>query len=443
MRMVAMATLALLGCKSHDEEATSVRASEPAAKAAPAVGKPALRGGIRREPRAYFGVIVPAGTKPEACEAIATKAAKASTFELILRRTTPAEIGWNTTPKVMFDEDLIPAGEREAIDKATVAIGLVTKSTVEDATLAHRVAEAALKVAEACHGWVIDVDVRRVITRATLAERVPGTTFLAPKMLTIHKVSGDNELGFLDTAGLVRLGLPELLVANVPASQGVAVNLLLNTTAQTLVDRRDLTRDGELDVDLATFAGNWGLEDIKARGGTGKITWNVRWSTPPHEDGDPVLELYVPGAEPTVALVAAIEKYDGANEDKVQNLDFQPELDSAAVQARAALGALRTRFAKGVPYNERLSIKAPFATDHDNVEWMWVDVFMWKRDAIEGTLGNTPDDVKALKLGSKVKVKFSDVADFIHRHGDGTNAGGFSFDVMRKHGIDVPPLSEM
>ena len=82
-------------------------------------------------------------------------------------------------------------------------------------------------------------------------------------------------------------------------------------------------------------------------------------------------------------------------------------------------------------------------TDHSTIEWMWVDVFTWKGDAFEGTLGNPPDHVKALKLGSKVRVKFLEVADFIHRRADKTTAGGYSLDVMRKHGMDVPALSEM
>ncbi len=301
-----------------------------------------------------------------------------------------------------------------------------------------------MAVAEACHGWVIDVDVHRVITRATIAEHVPGTSFDARRMIAIHQVSGDNDLGFLDTAGLARLGLPELLVRNVPSGYAIAVNRMLNATAQTLVERRDLTHDGELEVDLAKLRGDWGLDVAKARGGAGTITWKVRWGNPDDAHADAaVLELYLPGAEPSVAVIAAAEKFEGSDEDKIHRLDFQPELDSAAEKARAALGALRAHFAKGIPYDERLSVKAPFPTDHDNVEWMWVDVFAWKGNTIEGTLGNTPDDVKALQLGSKVKVKFSETADFIHRRADNTNAGGFSFDVMRKHGIDVPPLSEM
>ena len=172
----------------------------------------------------------------------------------------------------------------------------------------------------------------------------------------------------------------------------------------------------------------------------------MRWVADAHgsskDPDDLMLELTVAGSEPgnPVALVGALEKYLGAPEDKATTVSFQPELEAAAVKARAALTALRPHFAKGVPPDEQLGVKAPFATDDGGTEWMWVDVIAFKGDTLDGTLDNDPSSVRALKIGARVKVKLDKIADFIHVHADKTKAGGFSLEVMRAHGVDVPPL---
>ncbi|MBL0217721.1 MAG: DUF2314 domain-containing protein, partial [Myxococcales bacterium] len=358
-------------------------------------------------------------------------------------RTTPDDLGWGKG----IADTLFKTIDRAAIDKATVGLRFTGKNGQRDPQLPLETASVARIAAETCQGWIVDLDTGRLLPLDQLAEHVPGGTFSATKMITIHMVAGQNDLGFIDTLGLMRLGLPELYVADVAASKQSIVADAVNATAQTLVNSGDLTRDGELDVDLASLPGDWGLDDVKKSGGSGKLAWKVRWSRGGDEDAHagPFLELLISSSERgnPVALTAAISAFAGASEDSVHNLDFQPELDAAAVEARAALGKLRGHFAKEIPFNERLSIKAPFKTDHGNNEWMWVDVFSFKGEFLEGTLANTPDDVSALALGARLKVKFSDVADFIHRHADDTRTGGYSFEVMRKHGIDVPPLSEM
>jgi uncharacterized protein YegJ (DUF2314 family) len=457
MRMVLVAALAVLGCKSRGEEASSDRALEPAVKppAASPPGQLVKRGTLKRSAESFFGVILPAGTAPDRCEAAGKAAATKAGIEIVaiasdpkklsvgFDRTTPAKVGWGPDRAEIFDELLAPGAAAE-IDKATIAIGLFGSSPDPDRRLGEHVARVAQAIVGACKGWIVDLDTSRILPPEQLAAHVPGATFDARDMIVLHAVTGENKLGFVDTVGMGRLGLPELVIADVPPSSMVAVARILNASVQTLVERGDLSRDGELDVDIAKLSGDWHARETLEDGGTGKITWHVQWSKGDDTDA-PVLALSVPGARPgdPVALVTALEKFEGATEDQTHQIDFGPELETVAVQARAALGALRPHFKKGIPPGERLSVKAPFATDHDSQEWMWVDVYAFQGTALEGALANTPDDVSTLKLGSKVKVKLPDVADFIHRRADKTNAGGYSFDVMRKHGIDVPPLSEM
>jgi len=460
MRMVAMAVLAMLGCKSRGEDPPPPTSTPPAspAKAKTTAGQLAKRGAVRRPPEAFFAVILPAGAAPEKCEAAgqaaATKAGIAIVdaaahphgTSIVLDRTTPPKVGWKADRSKAFDK-LLPEGASAELDKATVAIGLFGTSDRAEPRLAEHTARVAQAIAQSCQGWIVDVDTNRILPTDKVVDHVPGARFDARTMMVLHAVSGENELGFIDTGGLARLGFPELYLPAVPPANATRLASLVNATVQTLVDQGDLIRDGEIVVDVTKLAGEWHAKDVIDDGGTGTFTWQVKWSKGDGADADAplVLELGIPGARPgdAAALLAALETYEGESPDKVQQIDFGPELETVAVKARAALVALRAHFKKGIPPGERLSIKAPFETDHDSKEWMWVDVFAFKDATFEGVLANTPDDVKALKLGTRVKVKLTDVADFIHRRADKTNVGGYSFDVMRKHGIDVPPLSEM
>lgn len=456
--VLALASGALLhlGCKSRTEEAPPSEPNTASKPPPPEVqgGKPVRRGELQRNTSALFDVLVPPGAQPEPCETAAKAAAKERGFAIesqlaptkktvVVERSTTEKIGWSGGERYI-DASAMSKADRDRFDKSTAAISISATTVGRDRKLALDTAAVARAAAGACKGWIIDPQLMRVVPVEDLTMRVPGETFDARKMMVIHQVAGENDLDYLDTNGLERIGLPELLLADVPKGYARIASEVLDATAQTLANQGDLLRDGELDVDVSKLAG-WDLEVYKQAGGNGVIRWKVRWATPDKEQhGAPMLELYVAGStagEP-VALLSAFEQFAGGEKDHVERLDFQPELDAAAVKARAALTALRPRFAKGIPTKERLSIKAPFRTDAGGNEWMWVEVYRFQGDKIEGTLANTPEQVSGLQLGARVKVKLGEVADFIHRRSDG-NTGGYSFDVMRAHGIDVPPLSEL
>jgi uncharacterized protein YegJ (DUF2314 family) len=131
-----------------------------------------------------------------------------------------------------------------------------------------------------------------------------------------------------------------------------------------------------------------------------------------------------------------IDECFGSQPDKVTSIKADdPELLAAAAHARADLGKLQRRFANGIPLDERLTVKAKFATDDGQVEWMWVDVVSFKRNAIVGTLANEPEVVTTLKEGSNVKVKLADVGDYLHEKKDGSRDGGYSIELMKKRGL--------
>ncbi|MGN6111333.1 MAG: hypothetical protein ACTHU0_39925 [Kofleriaceae bacterium] len=148
-----------------------------------------------------------------------------------------------------------------------------------------------------------------------------------------------------------QLGFPELHVATASRSQLDRLTFLVNATAQTLLERGDLTRPGELAVDLATLDEPWSVDPIRRDGGTGRLTWSVRWTRGVDHGSDALmLALEPPGGAGAEPLQRALDAFVGAPFDPVAYLsDDDPELLEAGVRARRELEALRARFTRGVP----------------------------------------------------------------------------------------------
>ncbi len=437
--VVVMAVAA--GCKEKETAAGlhAVADPKPFPATSPKPGSPVQRGTLHRTEFVVYGVIAPPGADTEKLAAVAR-----ATRDVVVKEETPSGAGWNAAHADYYGKDY-PPEDRPEIEKSTFALSIVANGP--DA--GRRAAAAAIAVARACHGWIVDLHQHHLYTADTIADHVESATPRdVRKLIVVHQVAGGGDLTFLDTAGMERFGLPELFLADVPTAHVPGTTTLMNATAQTLLERGDLTRDGELDVDATKLTGDWHVDERKQLGGIGKITWKVTWSRGDAEPGEeldpdqPVLQLSLPGTKPgsAEALLAALDTFEGAVEDKVRHFDYRDELDAAGVKARAALTQLRPHFAKAVPAGEELAVKAPFTTDSGNIEWMWVDVVSIKGATVDGILDNDPDEVSSLKIGARVKVKFAELADFIHARADGTKVGGYSLEVMRAHGEDVPPL---
>ena len=462
--MVAVALTFGTACKG-DKSAAAVPTSESTATAKPGSavvaveGAVAKRGSIWRPERAFLGVIAPPGADTSKLQALAEATAEregltvtsqldAKRATITLKLKTPTDVGW-VREHAQYYGDVVPPADHDRIGRSTWALWIGGQMPDQRTLVAARVGAVAIAVAKACNGWILDTDKHQLFTPAALAEHLPSAGGVdVRKTIVVHEVSGGAELTFLDTAGMNRFGFPELYVAFVPRTRVNSVTNLLNATAQTLIERGDLIRDGEIDVDLSKLTGDWELAELVKFGGTGRITWQARWGrgdAEPDEKLEPdelVLELSVKGAQPGTAeaLVAAAKVFFGAEPDEVIYPDYADELDAAAAVARGKLAALRPHFAGGVPLKEQLAIKAAFASDDGAVEFMWVDAIAFEGEMIDGTLDNDPKRVLTLRLGQRVKVKFADVADFIHTRADGTKVGGYSLETMRAHGEDVPPL---
>ena len=292
----------------------------------------------------------------------------------------------------------------------------------------------ARDAATAAHGWVLDPLAGGVYTPAEVDQHTPGDPLDVRKLIYVHGVQGDNEQPFLDTMGMKKLGFPELTVPAAASGQMEMLTVLIDATAQELVDQGDFSRAGSFVVDLASLKGEWHVDEIKKAGGQARVTWLAHWRK--EDGGDLAIELAPPVGKGVEGLATMLDDCFGKAPDPMANIKADdPELEAAGERARKDLIAQRAYFAKGIPAGEQLAVKAPFHTPDDQVEWMWVDVVAWKGDTFSGTLDNDPELVTSLHAGSHVSVKLADVADFIHVHKDGTQTGGYSVEVMKKRGL--------
>jgi uncharacterized protein YegJ (DUF2314 family) len=233
--------------------------------------------------------------------------------------------------------------------------------------------------------------------------------------------------------GMHELGFPELTIRHVATADVNQAVKLVDAVAQTMLAHPDVKVPGTIDIDLATLPGDW-YKDQLAHGATGRARFRTSWTK--DDDGEDEIELSPATGSGTEGLEALVVECFGAAPDIPTPVKANdPELEAAARRARSELSAMRAHFAKGVPFKERLSIKAPFTSEDGQVEWMWVDIVRWTGETLEGTLANDPEVVTTLKAGSHVKVPFAKVADFIRITAEGTQSGGYSIEVFKKRGL--------
>ena len=224
----------------------------------------------------------------------------------------------------------------------------------------------------------------------------------------------------LVTAGLQKFGLPELLVEATSPGNENQIGNLLNLAAQTLVERMAVPAP-ELNLAIDGVKNKHAREHFSsdlADGATGTISLKLHRATPGPNDPDTTIVRLTfsgdPAVQPSVREQAAISKLFGAAPDRVAPVDPDSEAwIRASKLAREDLMARKSALQKGLRPHESLHVKAPFATPDGGSEWMWIDVLEWKGNTLHGRLDNEPAMTPTLKLGQKVQVLETAVADFL------------------------------
>ncbi|KFA87330.1 hypothetical protein [Archangium violaceum] len=268
-------------------------------------------------------------------------------------------------------------------------------------------------------------------------DRWSGGVPAVPAHITVD-VHGEGESRRVTTSGMVKLGLPDLVVEQVPSSMLKDMGMLVGVVAQLLAEGLELSKDGTLNVDLARLKDarvKCLLEEMMAEGARRNMNMKLRALEARHGKAGPqkhLLEIVFPGSGTAHERhQAALDTLFGKRPVSLMGVKPEdPELAEVARKARLRLDELKPRVEKGLQPPERLEVRASFRTDDGGSEQLWFEVTGWENDKLRGRLVNLPFKART------VNVPLQDVSDYLYKRPNGTHEGGQSSRILmrRKEG---------
>lgn len=324
-------------------------------------------------------------------------------------------------------------GEVAGLDEAQELVILSWAGPVAGAparTLA--VGEALLAAAGTEAAWIEDLDTGLVYDTATFDRALDGLrrSPLDTSSLSVVRSEEDRGALVLRTAGLRRLGLPDLVVGGVSEAQEAEVGVALNATAQAVAEDglRERVPVDRLQVLPSAIAGcavegSAHLRYARGRlsdgsGALAELTWRGSVDCGPAEA--PLVEA--PAAEAPAAEAPAVEA--PAAEAPAAEAAPRTLEEAQAAAHRQLRGPVRAAFRGEGAELESLYVKAPFTTPEERVEWLWVEVESWEDPALmAGRLASAPRLEVGVGQGEAVEVPVDYVFDYLLRYRDGREEG--------------------
>lgn len=301
-------------------------------------------------------------------------------------------------------------------------------------------------VARETAGLVWDEETREIFTPdewhkrrvAPWTETVPDVS----RHITIHAYQ-DKEYVRAITLGMVKFGLPDVVVQNFSWSSNNNMGNLLNAFCQAMAEGARFAKPGAYDLDLRAIR-NAAVRDrqVGSRKANAKPVAHLTLVQGAGEEGDPrnrLIEITFdryPGVDVHARQDALLSSLYGW-EDAIKRIRHDDELEAASRRARAKLPTLRAAFAAGLAPGEFIQVKAPFATPKGDNEWMWVEITEWKGKKMRGLLKNEPFDIPDLHGGQLVPVNEDEVFDYIRNFPNGTQEGNETGKIIEKMRGDI------
>ena len=232
--------------------------------------------------------------------------------------------------------------------------------------------------------------------------------------ITIHFYQKDEYCRAI-TLGMLKFGLPDIVMEDLSCRSSLSLTSLINLTAQTLLEQGSLNDNKTLDLNIANVKNNEFREFLESSVyENAKQQATITIENGVWESGDPQNRLYkiaFEGDNPQVQHDELLSTLFGS-EDKITTLRHNEEILAASNRAKEKIPELYKAFNKGFPFDRSLLIKFPFENKEGDREWMWVEVLSWKKNTVTGLLQNEPALVTNLKSGQKVKKNIKNLYKF-------------------------------
>ena len=332
--------------------------------------------------------------------------------------------------------------QAQTLQKVDDALVLRFAHPTPSALPAYRAAlQLAEQVARDTQGLLWDEETREVFTpdewRKRRLDSWAGDLPDAAFQTVIHAYKGDKQVRAI-TLGMVKFGLPDVVIDDFSWSNNRQMGNLLNAFVQALVEGATLKTPGQYELDLRSLrhapVKDGLLPSLKSNA---KAVARLTLVHGKAESGDPdnrLLEVKFdryPGPDHYARQDALLGALFGS-EDGVTRIKHNEELLAASAAAKKRLPALRDAFRKGLQPGEYILLKLPFPTTAGSNEWMWVEVLSWDGDTIRALLKNEPVDVPSLHAGQEVKVSQSKVFDYLRRYPDGSDEGNETGKILQR-----------
>jgi uncharacterized protein YegJ (DUF2314 family) len=258
------------------------------------------------------------------------------------------------------------------------------------------------------------------------------------EQVVIHQYQDEHsKLVRLVSLGMVKLGLPDLVVNDVTQQYSRGMGLLMDLVMQRLAEGEVPDAQGRLSLSFEGLqhAGQRArLSEDASENAKRATVVTLRLTEPEEGDADNRLfEVVFPNhVDQRQELQAATLKELFGSEETVVYVENDAELLAASARARKKAQSHAARFANGTPYGETLLVKAPFAVPGGGQEWIWVEVVRWHGDVISGVLTEDAFEIPDLKAGKRLEVKAGEIFDYVLLKRDGTREGNETQVLLEK-----------
>lgn len=329
------------------------------------------------------------------------------------------------------------------IKKSNLAIIIDIAYPLDMSYAGLRVATNSLfNFSNATGGLIWDSETRELFTpQAWKEKRIDSWSGSTPNIedhTVIHAYKNNTGVRAI-TLGMVKFGLPDIVVNDFSWSLNQPMGNLINLVAQSIAEGVVPNEEGVLELSINNLLETeYKKALIPTLKENAESTVKIQIGEGKWEDGDPnnfIIELQfhkIKGkslSEKHEAMLASLFGW----ESQISYVKHNLAIEAASQRARQKLIGLKNEFNNGLEPGEFIQVKAPFSTPEGGNEWMWVEVLSWKGEIITGLLKNEPHHIPNLKGGSEVTVNQEDIFDYIRSYPDGTSEGNETGALIMKY----------
>lgn len=308
---------------------------------------------------------------------------------------------------------------------------------------------AARATAAALDGVVFDPALPKLMPLTWPMEPVPahGRVEVTEQIIIPFSVERHG-LGWMTTKGMVKFGLPELEIRDVPPSVAEMLMTVVNGMARHLLARvarlegagappRELVLEPEIRLSLQDMAGDAAEGPVEPPEGV--RGWSlIRLQYKPGRRGSSAFLTLLPprgfGGDQGVWLYSLLEDLFGG-EDTLRTVEADSEaMEAAHMRAVQELPEAKRRFQAGLQPGETLYVKHGFPTGENGHEYMWLVVNTWHGDQLRAQIANDPQIRLDLRAGQEVTLRDADIFDWMLTGRNGSREGGYTVAVVEREG---------